>query len=79
MQLAEHSPENCIIIGIDNSEAMLKKCRANVKKIGTNKKIEIRLEDIENQVWKLSVVLMNRHSNLSHRVKKNLSRKSVHR
>ena len=29
VQLAEHSPENCIIIGIDNSEAMLKKCRAN--------------------------------------------------
>ena len=47
MQLADHSPENCIIIGIDNSEAMLKKCRANLKKIRTNKKIDIRLGNIE--------------------------------
>ena len=56
----EHSPENSIIIGIDNSEAMLKKCRANVKKIRTNKKIEIRLEDIEkSSLENSSVVLMN--------------------
>ena len=60
VQLAEHSPENCIIIGIDNSEAMLKKCRANVKKIRANKKIKIRLEDIEkSSLENSSVVLMN--------------------
>ena len=39
---------------------MLKKCRANVKKIRTHKKIEIRLEDIEkSSLENSSVVLMN--------------------
>ena len=40
-QLADHSPKDCIIIGIDNSEAMVKKCRANLKKMEHRQKIDI--------------------------------------
>ena len=59
-QLARHSPEDCTIIGIDNSEAMLKKCRANVKKIKHKQEIDLRLEDIEkSDLENSSVVLMN--------------------
>ena len=59
-QLADHSPKDCIIIGIDNSEAMVKKCRANLKKIEHKQKIDIRLGNIESSAMKnSSVVLMN--------------------
>ena len=59
-QLAHHSPEDCIIIGIDNSEAMIKKCRANLRKIEHKQKIDIRHANIESFTMKnSSIVLMN--------------------
>ena len=60
IQLQKNSPENCQVIGVDSSEAMIKNCIVNLKKEGLETKTEIRRENIEaTSIENASIILLN--------------------
>jgi len=60
LQLRRHVPDNCQVIGVDNSEAMVDRCRANLARDHSAAAYEIRLEDIADTVIdNASIVVLN--------------------
>ncbi len=60
LMMRRHVPRDCHVIGIDNSEAMVERCRANVARDHSEASVEIRNEDLLNtRIENASVVVMN--------------------
>ena len=60
LQLRRNLPGSCRVIGIDNSEAMVQRCRANLARDHSAATSEARLEDLrDSQLENASLVLMN--------------------
>ncbi len=60
LRIRQHLPETCHVIGIDNSTAMVERCRINVERDRSRASIEIREEDLRHTVIEnASIVVMN--------------------
>jgi len=60
LQLRRHSSATTRIIGIDNSEAMINRCRANLDRDHSAAPYEIRLQDLrETPIENASMVVLN--------------------
>jgi tRNA (cmo5U34)-methyltransferase len=60
LQLRRHSPASTQVIGIDNSEAMVNRCRANLDRDHSAAPYEIRLQDLRHTpIENASMVVMN--------------------
>ena len=60
LQLRRHAPADCRIIGVDNSEAMVERCRSNIERDHSAALCDIRLEDLrETRFEPSSVILLN--------------------
>ena len=60
LQLRRHVPGNCHVIGIDNSDAMVERCRSNMARDHSAASYEILAEDIrDTEIRNASVVVLN--------------------
>ncbi|XOV87742.1 MAG: carboxy-S-adenosyl-L-methionine synthase CmoA [Pseudomonadota bacterium] len=60
LMIRHHVPAGCHVIGIDNSVAMVERCRANVSRDHSEASVDIRQESIqETQFSNASVVVLN--------------------
>ena len=60
LQLRRHLPNGCHVIGVDNSEAMVSRCKANLSKDNSAATYEILLEDLrETNIQNASIVILN--------------------
>lgn len=61
LQIRRHLPyPGCKILAVDNSEAMVKRCRNIMERDHSEAEVEVRLEDIQNtQIENASIVTMN--------------------
>ena len=60
LQLRQHLPHSCHVIGVDNSEAMVTRCTANLGRDHSAATCEILLEDLrETKIENASVVILN--------------------
>ena len=60
LQIRQHLPDSCQLIGIDNSLDMVERCKANVARDNSPAAIEIRHEDVRTtRIENASVVVMN--------------------
>jgi len=60
LMIRRHAPAGCHVIGIDNSGAMVERCRANVARDHSEASIEIREEDLrDSRIDNASLVAMN--------------------
>jgi tRNA (cmo5U34)-methyltransferase len=60
LQLRRHLPGSCHVIGVDNSEAMVSRCKANLSRDNSAATYEILLEDLrETNIQNASIVILN--------------------
>ena len=60
LQLRRHLPGSCHVIGVDNSEAMVSRCKANLHRDHSAATYEILLEDLrETNIQNASIVILN--------------------
>lgn len=60
LQLRRHVPADCRVIGVDNSEAMVERCRSNIQRDHSAASCEIRHEDLrETRFENASIILLN--------------------
>lgn len=60
LKMRHHLPGSCRVIGVDNSAAMVERCRANVNRDHSEAHVEIREEDLSDTVIEnASIVAMN--------------------
>ncbi len=60
LRIRQNLPRDCTVIGIDNSTAMVERCKQNMERDHSRAAVEIRLENIQDTVIKnASVVVMN--------------------
>jgi len=60
LKIRQNLPADCTVIGIDNSEAMVSRCRHNMQRDHSQAIATIRLENIEDSaIENASVVVMN--------------------
>jgi|TARA_B110000881_G_C18483527_1_gene467867 tRNA (cmo5U34)-methyltransferase len=60
LQLRRHLPDGCHVIGVDNSEAMVSRCKANLSRDNSAATYEILLEDLrETNIQNASIVILN--------------------
>ncbi len=60
LMLRRHVPANCHVVGVDNSAAMVERCRANIQRDHSGATIEIREEDLKDTpITNASVVVLN--------------------
>ena len=60
LQLRRHLPGSCHVIGVDNSEAMVSRCKANLRRDHSAATYEILLEDLrETNIQNASIVILN--------------------
>jgi tRNA (cmo5U34)-methyltransferase len=60
LQLRRHLPGSCHVIGVDNSEAMVSRCKANLSRDHSAATYEILLEDLrETNIQNASIVILN--------------------
>lgn len=61
LALREHiSTEDCTIIAVDNSEAMIEQCEKNLQQISSNINVDLRCADIRDiEISNASVVVLN--------------------
>ncbi len=60
LQIKHHAPDSCHVIGVDNSPAMVERCKANLLGDHSGVSSEILLEDLrETKIEKASVVVLN--------------------
>ena len=60
LQIRQHLPASCRVIGVDNSPAMVERCRARLARVQHQASSEVWLEDIQDtQIEKASVVVLN--------------------
>ena len=60
LQLRRHLPDGCHVIGVDNSEAMVSRCIANLSRDHSAATYEILLEDLrETNIQNASIVILN--------------------
>lgn len=59
LQLRRHVPASCHVIGVDNSTAMVDRCKANLQRDHSAARYDIRLEDLrETRFENASVVIL---------------------
>ena len=60
LKIRQNLPGNCLVIGVDNSAAMVEKCRNNIHRDHSQAAVEIRLEDLQDtMIENASLVVMN--------------------
>lgn len=60
LMMRRHLPADCHVIGVDNSRAMVERCRANVARDHSEATIEIREADLaDTEISNASLVVMN--------------------
>ncbi len=60
LQLKRHVPGSCHVVGVDNSAAMVTRCKAALARDHSSASSEIRLEDLRNtRIEQASIVLLN--------------------
>lgn len=60
LMIRRHLPAGCHVIGIDNSSAMVERCRANVARDHSEASIEIREQDLQETTFEnASIAVMN--------------------
>jgi tRNA (cmo5U34)-methyltransferase len=60
LQLRRHLPDGCHVIGVDNSEAMVSRCKANLSRDNSAATYEILLEDLrKTNIQNASIVILN--------------------
>jgi tRNA (cmo5U34)-methyltransferase len=60
LQLRRHLPGSCHVIGVDNSEAMVSRCKANLSRDDSAPTYEILLEDLrDTNIQSASIVILN--------------------
>ena len=60
LQLRRHAPANCHVIGIDNSSAMVERCRSNINRDHSAASCEILEQDIRDvEIQNASLVVLN--------------------
>jgi tRNA (cmo5U34)-methyltransferase len=60
LSIRQNLPGDCVVIGIDNSAAMVEKCRSNMQRDHSQASVEIRQEDIrDSEIKNASLVAMN--------------------
>ncbi|MGI9322635.1 MAG: carboxy-S-adenosyl-L-methionine synthase CmoA [Pseudomonadales bacterium] len=60
LQIRRHSPASCRVIAVDNSEAMVERCRLNLAQDDAKPECEVRCEDIRDTlIEKASIVALN--------------------
>jgi tRNA (cmo5U34)-methyltransferase len=60
LRIRQNLPQNCTVIGIDNSAAMVERCKQNMERDHSQATVDIRLENLQETVIEnASVVVMN--------------------
>ncbi|MCH8256312.1 MAG: carboxy-S-adenosyl-L-methionine synthase CmoA [Proteobacteria bacterium] len=60
LKIRQNLPGDCLVIGIDSSEAMVEKCIGNIHRDHSQAKVTIRLEDLQDTIIEnASMVVMN--------------------
>ena len=60
LKIRQNLPGDCTVIGIDNSEAMINRCRQNMQRDHSQAAVNIRLENLEDTaIENASIVVMN--------------------
>ncbi|MGV0034861.1 MAG: carboxy-S-adenosyl-L-methionine synthase CmoA [Candidatus Azotimanducaceae bacterium WSBS_2022_MAG_OTU7] len=60
LQLRRHLPNGCHLVGVDNAEAMVSRCKANLSSDHSAATYEILLEDLrETNIENASIVILN--------------------
>ncbi len=60
LRIRQNLPRDCTVIGIDNSAAMVERCKQNVERDHSQASIDIRLQDLQDTIIEnASVVVMN--------------------
>ncbi len=60
LEIRRNLPDSCRVIGVDNSAAMVERCRQNIGRDRSKASVEIRQEDIlDTRITNASVVVMN--------------------
>jgi tRNA (cmo5U34)-methyltransferase len=60
LKVRQNLPANCTVIGVDNSEAMVDRCRHNMQRDHSQAVVDIRLENLEDtEIDNASIVVMN--------------------
>lgn len=60
LRIRQNLPADCTVIGVDNSAAMLDRCRQNLQRDYSQAAVEVRLQDLrDTTIENASVVVMN--------------------
>ena len=60
LKIRQNLPGDCVVIGVDNSAAMVEKCRHNIQRDHSQADVTIRLEDLQDtMIENASLVVMN--------------------
>ena len=60
LSIRQNLPQDCTVIGIDNSAAMVERCKQNMERDHSQATVDIRLENLqETAIENASVVVMN--------------------
>ena len=60
LRIRQNLPQNCTVIGVDNSAAMVERCKQNMERDHSQATVDIRLENLQETVIEnASVVVMN--------------------
>lgn len=60
LMMRRHVPASCHVIGVDNSAAMVERCRANIRRDHSGATVEVRREDLtRTPIENASLVVMN--------------------
>ena len=60
LQLRRHLPADCMVIGVDNSPAMIERCQANLSRDHSAASFELVEEDLRNSsIENASIVILN--------------------
>ena len=60
LRIRQNLPQDCTVIGIDNSAAMVERCKQNMERDHSQATVDIRLENLQETVIEnASVVVMN--------------------
>lgn len=60
LRIRQNLPQDCTVIGVDNSAAMVERCKQNLARDHSQAAVDIRLEDLQDTlIENASVVVMN--------------------
>ena len=60
LKIRQHLPATCHVIGVDNSSAMVERCRTNIARDPSQASVEIREEAMQTtQIHNASIVVLN--------------------